>query len=390
MQEFLRWTLALFGLDWYIPTIQPQPALLPENQPWHEIITGVYREPPLFKIHDRKGDVRWTWERDDVTQDLPPGLHRCLYSSADDATDMKWMGNGSSVAAIYSDLVMVVNHTPDDPSTDKAITFAVCCDNEFLWNAHSVEPLPGQRLAVSTTGQRPWDGILVYNASRDAPLTDEPQMLQNITGLRAIHGLIWDEQGGILWAAGTDVAADGSDPIPAHGVIQGYPFNETTGELYEDEAYYYRISNYSDIDLQWGENYNWWSGPHDLVPVPNQRKLLMSDDRGLHEFDIESGAFVAQNEQVIEKYMKGFEVTTDERHGYNRDGSFEDLPLSDLKSFNLAPDGSFIYVQALWREFRGMHTSLVVRGLRHMINKGDEIYRSRWFGDIDGWPKPQS
>jgi len=390
MQSMLRWMFLFFGLDGYTPpNIQPQPALRPENKPWHEIITGVYREPPLLKIHDRRGTVRWSWERFDVTQDLPPGLKRCLYSSADDATDIKWMANGTSVAAIYSDLVMVLNHTPDDPSTDKSITFAVCCDNEFLWNAHSVEPLPGERLAIGTTGQRPWDGILVYNASRDAPLTDNPHLLQNITGLRAIHGLIWDEHGQMLWAAGTDYAADGSDDMPARGVIRGYPFDSTTGRLREDQTYFYSLSRPQDMDIQWGKNYSWWAGPHDLVPVPNKRKFLMSDDRGLHEFDIESGRFVADNEEVIRRYMKGFEVTTDERHGYNRDGGFEDLPLSDLKSFSLAPDGSFIYVQALWQEFRGMHTSLVARGLRHMINKGDEIYRSRWFGDIDGWPKPK-
>jgi hypothetical protein len=34
------------------------------------------------------------------------------------------------------------------------------------------------------------------------------------------------------------------------------------------------------------------------------------------------------------------------------------------------------------------YTSLVVDGVRHQIMKGNEIYRSRWFGDIDGWPKP--
>jgi hypothetical protein len=115
----------------------------------------------------------------------------------------------------------------------------------------------------------------------------------------------------------------------------------------------------------------------------------MSNDLGLFEFDIEKGEFVAEFEEVIEKYMKGFEVTTDDRHGYNREGEWEELPESDLKSFNLAPDGSFIYVQSLWRKFRGFHTSLVVNGQRKKINIGDEIYRSRWYGDIDGWPKPK-
>jgi hypothetical protein len=388
---YFGWIPLLFEplADSYIPPIQPQARLRPENQPWQDIITGRYGVPPLIKIHDREGSIKWKFERDHVHQELPPALQRCLYASANDATELKWLRGGTAVAAIYSDLALVINHTPDDPTTDKKITFAVCRDNEFLWNAHSVEPLPGDLLAVATTGQRPWDGILVYNASTANPLVDEPPVLQNITGLRAIHAMIWDEQAQMLWACGTDVAADGSDPAPAHGVIQGYPFDASTSQLRKDDAYIFRMKKAYDIDTEWGTGYSWWAGPHDLVPVPNQRKFLLSNDRGLFEFDIEKGEFVAEFEEVIEKYMKGFEVTTDDRHGYNREGEWEELPESDLKSFNLAPDGSFIYVQSLWRKFRGFHTSLVVNGQRKKINIGDEIYRSRWYGDIDGWPKPK-
>ncbi|KAJ5676156.1 hypothetical protein N7462_009053 [Penicillium macrosclerotiorum] len=389
---YLSWISLLFEplADWYIKPIQPQARLRPENQPWDSIITGVYGHPPLLKIHDRKGTVKWKFERSDVQQELPARIRGCLYSSANDATDLKWM-NGQRVAAIYSDLALIINHTPDDPMMDKKITFAVCTDDEFLWNAHSVEPLPGDRIAVSTTGQRPWDGILVYNSSMENPLVDEPIILQNVTGLRAIHGMIWDEQAQMLWATGTDAAADGSDPIPAYGVIQGYPFDAETGELRKDDKFIYRLPNAHHIDSEWGPGYSWWAGPHDLVPVPNHRKFLISEDSGLHAFDIEKGEFTAEYEEIIDKYMRGFEVTTGDRHGINRDGVYEELPESDLKSFSLAPDGSFIYVQSLWRKFRGFHTSLVDRfGKRHRINIGDEIYRSRFFGDIDGWPKPKS
>lgn len=389
---FLGWIPLLFEplADFYIPPIQPQARLRPENRPWQDIITGVYGVPPSIKIHDRQGNVKWSFEREDATQSLPPALKRCLWSPANDATEVKWMRNGTSVAAIYSSLVLVINHTPDDPVTDKQITFAVCRDNDVLWNAHSVEPLPGDRLAVATTGQRPWDGILVYNASMANPLVEYPPILQNITGLRAIHGLIWDEEGQMLWAAGTDAAADGSDPIPAHGTIQGYPFDASRGELLKSEAYRYPLEHAYTIETEWGAGYPWWAGLHDLVPVPSQRKFLVSEDRGLHAFDIELGRYTEHYEEVTAKYMKGFEVTTFDRHGINGDGEYEELPQSDLKSFSLAPDGSFLYVQSLWRKFRGFHTSLVTHGVRRKINIGDEIYRSRWFGDIDGWPKPKT
>ncbi|KAJ5332710.1 hypothetical protein MYU51_015337 [Penicillium brevicompactum] len=386
---YLGWLSLLFEplADYYIPPIQPQERLRPLNQPWGQIITGVYGRPPLLKIHDRHGTVDWSFHRKDVKQELPADVHKCLYARANDATEVKWMNNGTSVGAVYSDLALVINHTPDNPATDKLITFALCRRNDFLWNAHTLEPLPGDRLAVGTTRQRPWDGILVYNASASQPLMANPPILQNITGLRAIHGLIWDEQGQMLWAAGTDAAADGSDPVPAYGTIIGYPWNAETGLLEKDDRYVYKLDEAKRIEAEWGKGFSWWAGLHDLVPVPGERKFLVSEDRGLHEFDIELGQYTAHYENVTDKYMPGFEVTTPDRHGYT-DGEWEELPQSDLKSFNLAPDGSYIYVQSLWTKFRGFHVSLVVNGRRKKINIGDEIYRSRWFGNIPGWPKP--
>ncbi|OQE36082.1 hypothetical protein PENCOP_c012G05949 [Penicillium coprophilum] len=391
------WISLLFEpLAFQVPLIQPQPRLkaenniaIPDHGPWQEIITGHYAIPPVLKIHDRNSVVKWSWQREDVTQPLPPLIKSGLYSHFNDATDMKWMRGGRSVAAVYSALVIVVNHTPDQPSTDKKITFALNRANDVLHNAHTIEPLPGDRLAVGTTGQRPWDGILVYNMSEALPLVDEPPVLQKIEGLPAIHALIWDEQGQMLWATGTDVAADGSDAVPAHGIIQGYPFDAETGLLSIDEAYRFRFPEYYDIDAEWGHGYSWWAGPHDLVPVPNERVFLVSNDIGLHAFDIEKMNFTAAYDEVIEKYMPGFEVTTNDRHGMNRAGEYVDLPQSDLKGFSLAPDGSFIYTQSLWTLFRGNYTSLVVDGVRTKLMVGDEIYRSRWFGDIDGWPKPK-
>ncbi|KAI9926821.1 hypothetical protein ASPWEDRAFT_32683 [Aspergillus wentii DTO 134E9] len=376
--------------------IQPQERLRPghNQQPiapdgtWDNIITGHYGVPPLLKVHDRTGAVKWTWERSNVKQYLPPELKHCLWNRANDATELKWIRNGTSVAAVYSNIAMIVNYTPDNPETDKIITWAVCRDNDFLWNAHTLELLPGNRIAVGTTGQRSWDGILVYDANPENPLVDDPPILQNVTGLRAIHGMIWDETERMLWAVGTDYAADGSDNTPAYGTLQGYNFDNPTGLLLEDESQIFKMPHAFDQETEWGKGYSWWVGPHDLVPVPNERTFLISDDRDLHAFDLETRQWTVEGEAVIDKYMRGFETTTIDRYGYNRAGEFEELPRSDLKSFSLAGDGSFIYVQALYREWRGNHTNIVVNGVNMNINEGDEIYRSRWFADIPGWPKP--
>jgi hypothetical protein len=390
------WISLLFEpLAFQAPLIQPQARLQAENStalkplPWQDIITGDYGIPPTLKIHDREGIVKWSWERKDVKQPLPPRIRSGLFSRANDATDMKYMRDGKSVAAIYSNAILVVNHTPDSPSIDKKITFALDRGTDVLWNSHSIEPLPGDRLAVATTGQRAEDGIQIYNMSSALPLLNDPPILQKIEGLRAIHAMIWDEHGQMLWACGTNVAADGSDPEPAYGVIQGYPFDNVTGLLRDDPAFKFTFPEYWDIDTEWGHGYSWWSGPHDLVPVPNERVFIVSNDIGLHAFDIESMSFTAKFEEVIDKYMPGFECTSNDRHGINRQGEWEELPQSDLKALSLAPDGAFIYTQSLWRLFRGNHTSLVVDGVRTKIMEGNEIYRSRFFGDIPGWPKPR-
>lgn len=401
LASLFGWVSLLFDpLAYQAPLIQPQPRLQSENStplkpissnlPWQDIITGDYGVPPKLKIHDRQGIVKWSWERKDVTQNLPPRIRSGLLSHANDATEMKWMRGGTSVAAIYGNLIVVVNHTPHIPSIDKKITFAVNRDNDELWNAHTLEPLPGDRLAIANTGQRPWDGILVYNMSSALPLMDHPPVLQKMEGLRAIHGLIWDEQGQMLWACGTDIAADGSDNAPAYGVIQGYPFDQDTGLLREDLAFKYTFPEYWEIDTEWGHGYNWWSGPHDLVPVPNERVLLVSNDIGVLAFDIETMSITANFEEAAAKYMPGFKCTSNDRHGVNRKGKWQEWPQSDLKSFSLAPDGAFIYTQSLWRLFRANHTSLVVDGVYTEIMQGNEIYRSRFFGDIDGWPKPST
>lgn len=45
----------------------------------------------------------------------------------------------------------MINHAPGE-SNDKAVTFAVCLEGE-LGSAHTLELLPGNLLAIATTGQ---------------------------------------------------------------------------------------------------------------------------------------------------------------------------------------------------------------------------------------------
>ena len=124
--------------------------------------------------------------------------------------------------------------------------------------------------------------------------------------------------------------------------------------------------------------------------MPRERVLLVTNDIDIYAFDVKKRAFTAVGDEVVNRYMPGFPDFVIDRHGVNRAGDFQELPRSDLKSFSLAPDGSIVYVQSLWQWYRGNNTNVFVNGSKYDLNVGDNIYRSRWFYDVPGWPKPKT
>lgn len=354
-----------------------------DSQPFENIATGFYADPPLLTVHDRSGKVSWSFSRVDIKQQLPPVIQNSLDAGANDATDMKFMHGGKAVGAVYGDLVVVINYAPFQQN-DKQILFAAPRRDTFLWNTHTLESLPDNKLAVATTGSHPWEGILVYDLNQ--PLSDNPVILQNITGQRDVHGMVWDEQLSILWCAGSDHAPDGSEG-PAYGTIQGYPYNNQTKQLSFDPTLTYRMNHAWHQHEEWGAP-DWYVSPHDVSAIPNERRLIVTCDRDVFVFDVDQRAFTLGGQAVVDQYLKGFVPTDSNRVGKNSKGQEEALPRSDIKSTSVAPDGSFIYVQSLWGEFQGNETNLVTNGQRTILEGGNLIYRSRWFEEIPGWPKP--
>ena len=352
---------------------------------FQNIATGFYSQPPVLNVHDRTGQIKWSFSQSDIHQQLPPKLQHSLNIDANDATEMKWIHGGKAVAAVYGDLVVIIKYAPGT-SEDKEITFAAPRRNTVLWNTHTLEPLPDGKLAVATTGQTPGDGILVYDTT--GPIVDDPPILQNLTGQRAVHGMLWDDQASILWATGNDHAPNGADGVTSYGTVQGYPYNRETKQLINDPSMIYRMHQAYHQREEWGEDKGWWVGPHDISPIPNERRTIVSCDRDVFVFDVDVRDFVLSGPHVTETYMNGFVPTDDDRAGLNSKHQEESLPRSDIKSVSIAPDGSFLYVQSLWQQFQGNETNLVTNGQRTILEGGNLIYRSRWFHEIPGWPKP--
>lgn len=122
---------------------------------------------------------------------------------------------------------------PVDIENDKKIIFAVCTNQTLLQKSHTLEVLPGNLLAVTTTGQTQEDGFVVYIMGLPSSGDDKP--LQRFKSLPAIHGLIRDKKGNMLWACGTNTSANGGPNHPAYMVLQGYPFDTEIGLLKESQ-----------------------------------------------------------------------------------------------------------------------------------------------------------
>ncbi|CAI7669048.1 unnamed protein product [Penicillium bialowiezense] len=383
----------LVGINAYTPTVIQEPLFdightAFKDSPNNQIITGLYgyqNDTPAIQIHDIDTNVGWEWKWEGasgVNQYLKTltNLTSCLNGTNYwSATEVKFARNGTLIAAIYANAAVVIHREPGDKTMDKKVLFATCT-NDLLGNAHTVEVLPGNKLAVATSGKTSDDGFLVFNMS--SPLSDSPKVLQQIKGLRAVHGLIWDEHAQMLWANGLNEAPDGGATHPAQAVLQGYYYDKSTELLEESRTTKFQFPCASDLHTEWGGGAyaTWWDGPHDLAPVPNERKLLLTTDLDVYVFDINKGAF-ERGECAQSDYLKGFR-SLGSRRGVNSQGR-EDV--------SLGLNDSLIYVQAPWKSASALGNQINVyhNGVYIPLFKRWDVYRSRWFADVPGWPKPR-
>ncbi|KAK2605974.1 hypothetical protein QQS21_003600 [Conoideocrella luteorostrata] len=316
----------------------------------------------------------WTWDTKTGVGGVSSELTACIQRGTS-STDAKFAANGKKIVAIIGYSAIVIGYD------DKKVEYGVCLDGP-LWNTHTAELLPGNLLAVGTNGPAPEDGIWVYNATKmDKPSPQKP--IQKLKGVRALHGLVWDQQEQTLWAGGNTLGVDGSYG-PSHCTIQGYKYDKSTHQL--TESLNLTSSLAARLNTEWaGTSFaGWWEGTHDLVPVPDSRLLLFTTDREIHAVDLKTGIFNHSGEQLAAKFVKGF-VPVDERKGQNG----ELLPRSDIKALGLHPQGGVIYTQAAWRKESGIPTGvnhLSISGKLSQLYNGKQLYKSRWFAATPGWP----
>lgn len=354
-----------------------------------DVVTGVMQDsssgsPAAIVVHDVNGKPSWKWtSANAAAQGVSNQLQKCLTWDAYWMPEVKWAANGRSILAIYHGAVVMINHHPGE-SSDGKITFGKCI-LPSMRNSHTAELLPGHKVAVATTDDaNSKDSIRIYDLA--AGLKDDIQPVQVLTGTVAVHGLIWDRQDITLWAAGNDGNPEHAGSKPQ---LSAYKWDDKKGLFGQTSpTNSYHLSPGYQLTTEWdGSSHQDWAewseGSHDVTGIPNQRKLLVATDLDLYVFDLATRK-IEHGQDVVNKYVPGF-APIDNRVGKNG----HRISQSDIKSVSLASNGDFIYVQAPWQgPAQGYQVNRVSGGkLQSPMKFSGQMYRSRWFQDIPGWPK---
>ncbi|KAI6758480.1 hypothetical protein HG530_010720 [Fusarium avenaceum] len=329
--------------------------------------------PKSVIAQNTKNHLKWKWYLDSIKQkDVAQKVKGCIENS-ESITEVKQVANGSKVVAIIGNAAMVFDVPSASNHYTPLISFAIC-----VTSTHTLELLPNDFLAVATSGSAQSDGIEIYDLRTSAPAVDrpDPPPVQIIRGFPAVHGLLWDEKDRKLWAVGNDKSPEGDER--SRGVLRGFSFAPSSDRktiLQASEGDEFIIRPTARLTVEWGSATKWWNGPHDLVGIPNTRKLLITSDLGVVGVDLKSREYLDQSE--VDKILAGF-TPVDERHGLTR---------SDIKCMSLNGHGQVMYVQAAWKSDFGKVVNVIEDGDGvTKVPVENDVYKARWFMSIPGWP----
>ena len=180
----------------------------------------------------------WSW-RATGDSGIPADMH-ALFRTTDDCKPVD--GGRRMLISSSGGAVALVDRETRTASFSARVT-----------NAHSVEMLPGGRIAaaasVSTAGTG--DRLLIFDAASGKELASD--------ALRSAHGVVWDDARAVLWALGGDV-------------LRAYRISGAAGAIRLERTYELPLPS---------------EGGHDLVPIPGSSQLFLSTVRRCFSFDRE-------------------------------------------------------------------------------------------------------
>ena len=244
----------------------------------------------------------WSWRAGD-SSGIPADM-RALFRTTDDCKPVD--GGRRILISSSGGAVALVDRETRKASFSARVT-----------NAHSIEMLPGGRIAaaasVSTAGTG--DRLVIFDAATGKELASD--------ALRSAHGVVWDDTRGVLWALGGDV-------------LRAYSVSGTGGSTRLERTYELPLPS---------------EGGHDLVPIPGSSQLFLSTVRRCFSFDRDR------------RLLSPHDLLGDR---------------ADIKSYNVHPrTGRVVYLQAespnWWTEH--LHFQRPDGTLRL---PGERLYKARW------------
>ena len=244
----------------------------------------------------------WSWRATD-SPEIPADMH-ALFRTTDDCKPVDG-GRRILISSSGGGVALV------DRESRRASFFA------RVTNAHSIEMLPGGRIAaaasVSTAGTG--NRLVIFDAATRKELASDE--------LRSAHGALWDDARGVLWALGGDV-------------LRAYKVGEAGGPA--------RLERTFEIALP-------EEGGHDLVPIPGTSRLFVSTVRRCFYFDRDR------------RELSPHDVLGDRRN---------------IKSYSVHPrSGRIVYIQAEGANWWAEHLHFQ-RPDGTLRLAGEHLYKGRW------------
>jgi hypothetical protein len=201
----------------------------------------------------------WSWRAAD-SPEIPAALHAAFRTTddckpVDDGRRILISSSGGAIALV-------------DRQTRRAVFHA------RVTNAHSIERLPGNRIAAAAsvssapTGNR----LVIFDAATGSELASD--------ALRSAHGVVWDETRRVLWALGGDV-------------LRAYDVGAAGSAA--------RLERTLELPLP-------DEGGHDLSPIPDSARLFISTGQRCWTFDRDRRQFTPHDTIASLAHVKSYAV----------------------------------------------------------------------------------
>jgi hypothetical protein len=245
----------------------------------------------------------WSWRAAECS-DIPESL-KASFQSTDDCKPVD--GGRSILISSSSGAVALVER-----ETRRARFYAA------VTNAHTIEMLPGGRIAAAASVSDSAGGnrVIVFDIATMRELASDP--------LASAHGLVWDEERGILWALGYD-------ELRAYRVTDGGGGKDSLKVEFQ--------MTLPDTD------------GHELSRVPGTPRLFVSTGHGCWSFDCDTRQLAPHDLLAA---------------------------TANVKSYAVHPaTGRIVYMQAEGKNWWAEHVHfLKPPGTLHL--PGQRLYKARW------------